>query len=153
MKGINMKIFRVLAILLVFFSPVSFAYSDQEVTDWGAKVMLKTLSASYLDSPADIASVRKNYMLAAWGPMTDFLVQKRAYIQQNHLILHPTPLGSAQLVDKGTCHNTPCWSVSQSFFIPEISSNVEMTLSITLIGIQQQDLIVQSMDVKFTNNS
>lgn len=145
-----MKLARILAMTLLFFPAVMLAHSDQEVIDWGSNVMLKTLSASYLDTAQDIANVRKNYMLSAWGPMLEFLVEKRAYIQQNQLILHPTPLSPAKLINKGQCHDAYCWQVSQTFSIPEINSDVDMTLMITGIGLQKQDLIVQSMDVKFT---
>ena len=124
-----------------------YAFTDDEVVKWSSAVLTQTLSASYQDTPEQIAAVRSHYMLAAWGPMLDFFVEKRAYVQKNQLTLHPTPLSDPTLVASGLCHDLPCWRVNQSFSVPELAFNIDFSLLITITGnMSDPALIVQSMD-------
>src|SRR3990167_5082273 len=143
-----MKWLHLFGLMALIFSSMANAFTEKEVIEWGSQVMEKTLSASYLDTPTDIANNRKNYMLAAWGPMLDFFSDKRAYIQKHQLILKPKDISKAKLLDQGTCHGLPCWRINQSFLIPELKFKIDMYLLITTEGPRggEQTLVVQSME-------
>lgn len=148
-----MKALCRLSLLWCLFIPLNaHAFTDDDVVQWGSQVLTQTLSASYQDSPEAIAAVRSHYMLAAWGPMLDFFVEKRAYVQKHQLTLHPTPLSDPTLVTSGLCHDLPCWRVNQSFSVPELAFNIDFSLLITVTGnMNNPSLIVQSMDFVLHN--
>ncbi|AHE66905.1 hypothetical protein Loa_01352 [Legionella oakridgensis ATCC 33761 = DSM 21215] len=118
--------------VFIFFMFSCTAYADDTTTigHWAQHVLVETLSASYKDTPAEIAAVRKNYLPGAWGPMHQFLLDKRVEINKKKLTLHPKPLHPPVVIASNDCGLSPCWKVSQSFNIPEMSLTLDFSLQI-----------------------
>ena len=107
-----------------------YAAQQPNIQTWTQKVLVDTLSASYTDHQAQVDEVKKNYLPQAWGPMVQFLRDKRIKINTNKLTLHPQPLMAAQVSDSDECGISPCWQVVQSFRIPELSQRINISLYI-----------------------
>ncbi len=139
-----------LAILIVFV--FSYAHADDMTTigDWAQHILMETLSASYKDTPAEIKAVRKNYLPGAWGPMHQFLLNRRVEINEKKLTLHPQPLTSPTVVPNNDCGLSQCWRVNQSFNIPELSLTMHFSLQIvpaSLIKGSTSLFLIQSLSI------
>jgi hypothetical protein len=120
-------------IAFVVFFICSYVHADdfRSVGNWTQEILMGTLSASYTDTPAEIAAIKKNYLPYAWGPMHQFLLNKRAEINEKQLTLHPKPLTHPKVMESTNCGVSPCWEVVQVFYIPELSVNIYFSLKVT----------------------
>ncbi|RUR05324.1 hypothetical protein [Legionella sp. km772] len=119
-----------LALLLFVICFYSHADNQASLGDWTQNLLTATLSASYKDTPAQIAELRKNYLPQAWGPMIQFLRDKRIQINEQKLILHPLAVNSPEIMESNQCGIAPCWQVTQSFDIPELKVRLAFVLQV-----------------------
>lgn len=141
------RIIRFILLFSFFASFLIHAAKDSYVTDWAQQLLIDTLSASYLDTPADIESVQKNYSSAAWDPMIDFFDNERQTIQLYKLTLHPVPLNEPVLSEMDNCGSARCWRVNQTYNLPELHLNIDFSLFI-VNSANGTPLLVQSLDMK-----
>lgn len=134
-KGMIMRI----KMAFLFFFVCSYLHAEDagNVGDWTQQILIDTLSASYKDTPAEIEAVKKNYLPYAWGPMNQFLLDKRIEINEKQLTLHPKPLTNPKVTESTNCGVSPCWNVEQIFYIPELLLNVYFSLQVTTGAIQK----------------
>lgn len=147
-------------IKLVFFIFWIFSYAyanDQtDIGDWTQHVLIETFSASYQDTPSEIEAVQKNYLPAAWGPMHQFLLNKRVEIDERKLTLHAKPLTSPQVIVSNDCEFSPCWQVIQSFNILELSLRIDLSLQVIpgrFVKGSDSPFIIQDLSMILKNES
>lgn len=114
--------------LSLYFSSIAHSFGDSYVTDWTQKTLIETLSASYFDTPQDVALVRKKYSQAAWEPMSAFFNKELKMIDKQKLVIHPKPLTEPKITNLTDCISDQCWRVNQSFNIPELHMNIDFSL-------------------------
>lgn len=138
---------RFILLLSFFASFLIHAAKDSYVTDWAQQLLIDTLSASYLNTPAEIETVRNNYSRAAWDPMSNFFENELQFIQLYKLTLHPKPINEPTILEIENCASARCWRVNQTFNIPELHMNIDFSLLIINTS-SGTPLLVQSVDMK-----
>ena len=134
-----------LSLCISFFAHAS---GDSYVTDWTQKTLIETLSASYFDTPQDVALVRKKYSQAAWEPMSDFFNKELKMIDEQKLIIHPKPLTEPTISKLAECISDQCWRVNQSFNIPELHMNIDFSLLVVSASPSEDSpFLIQSVDM------
>lgn len=139
-----------LAIFLIWIFSYAYATDQTNIGNWTQNLLIETLSASYKDTPEEIRTVQKNYLPYAWGPMHQFLLDKRVEINEKMLILHPKALTTPQIIESNNCELTPCWQVIQSFNIPELSLNIDLSLQVipgNIAKASDSPFVVQSLSM------
>ena len=94
--------------------------------------------------------MRKNYLPQAWGPMVQFLRDKRIEINEKQLTLHPEPLTYPIVMSSNDCGFSPCWNVTQSFNIPELFLKMDCSLHVipgSLVKGSSTQYIIQSLSL------
>lgn len=138
-----------LALFLIWI--FSYTYADQtNIGAWTQNLLIETLSASYKDTPSEIRAVQKNYLPYAWGPMHQFLLDKRVEINEKMLTLHPKALTAPQITESNDCELSSCWQVIQSFNIPELSLNIDLSLQVipgNIVKGSDSPFVVQSLSM------
>ncbi|ARB91165.1 hypothetical protein [Legionella longbeachae] len=138
------------ALFLVWFFSYAYATDQTNIGDWTQNLLIETLSASYKDTPSEINAVQKNYLPYAWGPMHQFLLDKRIEINEKMLTLHPKALTTPQIMKNNDCEIAPCWQVIQSFNIPELSLNIDLSLQVipgNIVKDSDSPFLVQSLSM------
>ncbi|KTD11027.1 hypothetical protein Lgra_1993 [Legionella gratiana] len=139
-----------LALFLFWMFSYADAADQTNIGAWTQNLLIETLSASYKDTPSEIMAVQKNYLPYAWGPMHQFFLDKRVEINEKMLTLHPEPLTSPQIIENNDCESSPCWRVIQSFNIPELSLNIDLSLQVIpgkIVKGSDSPYVVQSLSM------
>lgn len=138
-------------LVFLFSSSVAIADDNQPVSEWTQAALLDTLSASYADTPADIAEVEQYFLPAAWHPMISFLRDKRVIVNEQELVLHPRALNAATITDNGYCDQSRCWTVSQSIAIPELRLNLDIA-AVVIASTGKTPYLIQSLNMNLRSD-
>lgn len=135
-----------------FISSLSYASSDEYVTDWAQKTLMNTLAASYLDTPEEVEMIRKEYSQEAWVPMSEFFHKELQIIEEQKLTLHPKPITEVTITRTKHCISVHCWRVNQAYKIPELHMNIGFSLLIVGASpAKDSPFLIQSLDMKVHN--
>jgi hypothetical protein len=139
-----------LAFFLFLICTYAYGANQPSIGKWTQNVLMDTLSASYKDTPSEIKAVQNNYLPYAWGPVSQFLRDKRDEINASKLILHPRPINAPNVVSTNECNLAPCWQVTQSFKIPELLLKIDVSLRVipgNAVKGANTPFIIQSMSL------
>ncbi|CDZ79320.1 hypothetical protein BN59_03638 [Legionella massiliensis] len=144
----KLLVLRLMIILSLSASPLAYAFTNNEVADWAQKVLMNTLSVSYLTTVKEDKEAAKYFSHAAWVPMYDFFLNESNIMKAYKLTIHPRPLTTPTLVEE-RCFESPCWRVDQNYDVPELHLNIAFSLLITSKATYgEAPLIVQSLNMK-----
>ncbi|KTC82114.1 hypothetical protein [Legionella cincinnatiensis] len=145
----KLLLLRFMLLISLFASPLVSAVTNNEVTDWAQKILMDTMSISYLTTPNEEKEAEKNFSHAAWEPMNNFYFNESKIIKHYKLTLHPRPLNHPTLIKEELCFGSPCWRVNQTYNVPELHLNVAFSLLITSQKTTNKSpFIVKSLDMK-----
>jgi hypothetical protein len=139
-----------LAFFLFLMFTHAYCANQPSIGKWTQNVLMDTFSASYKDTPSEIKTVQSNYLPYAWGPVSQFLRDKRVEINASKLILHPRPLTAPNVVSTNECNLSPCWQVTQSFKIPELLLKINVSLRVIpghVVKSANTPFMIQSMSL------
>lgn len=136
-----------LTLPLLFISLANADDNEEQVCTWAEKILKETLSASYEDTPSDIAEMQQYYMPSAWWPMKEFFASKRDLINKQKLTLHPQLQTAATVVSRGDCGGITCWRVNLAYYIPEFRHDINFSLLIFANSQGNSPFLIQSADM------
>lgn len=141
---------KLTAIFIFFVLSCAHADNTTMIGNWAQQILVDTLSASYMDTPAEIEAVQKNYLPGAWGPMHQFFLDKRVEINEKKLVLHPQALTTPTVMKNNNCGLSQCWQVNQSFSVPELSLSIDFSLQVvpgSLVKNSTSPFLIQSLSL------
>ncbi|KTD53845.1 hypothetical protein Lsan_3509 [Legionella santicrucis] len=140
---------RFMLLISLFASPLVYAVTNNEVTDWAQKVLMYTMSISYLTTPDEDKEAAKNFSHSAWESVNGFYFNESKIIKHYKLTLHPKPLNYPTLIKEDMCFGAPCWRINQTYNIPELHLNVAFSLLITSQKTASKSpFIIKSLNMK-----
>lgn len=142
----------------LIMSPATLYAQDNAVEQWTQKILLSTLSVSYMQTKETLDSVRPYYTMNAWQALDSFLGNYLTIVKAQKLTLHPQLQGPSTLIKSGDVQKRlflsriHYWQVHQTVSIPELQITVDFTLLVMKPYDKNQGYKIQSINmVKHTN--
>jgi len=139
-----------LLFLAFFFIPAVNYADDAEVIEWTQQTLLNTFSVGHDNIDQQLAAVKNHYTNDAWQAMGSFFSTGVNTIHTQQLVLHPTLITPAHLVDEGDYSGIHYWRINQVMSIPEF--NTTISFSVVVIKATNPPYLIQSLMMERTAN-